>query len=144
MSSSSALRKGSSQLDHEDAALQVDDGVGAGRWGACPRRHRSRACRRVVGGAKDAAAADVRVGGDVDVLEDLFLVPDVVAGGDDVRAEVEELFCDGGREAEAAGGVFAVDDEEIDGVGFKHVGQVFADDVAAGGAEDIADKEDIH
>ena len=99
---------------------------------------------RVVGGAEDAAAADVRVGGDGHVFEDLFFVPDVVAGGDDVGAEVEELFGDGGREAEAAGGVFAVDDEEIDGVGFKHVGQVLADDVAAGGAEDIADKEDLH
>ena len=86
----------------------------------------------------------VGVGGDGHVLEDLFFVPDVVAGGDDVGAEVEELFGDGGREAEASGGVFAVDDEEIDGVGFKDVGEMFADDVAAGGAEDIADKEDIH
>ena len=84
------------------------------------------------------------VGWDGHVFEDLFFVPDVVAGGDDVGAEVEELFCDGGCEAEAAGGVFAVDDEEINVVGFKHVGKVFADDVAAGGAKDIADKEDIH
>ncbi len=68
----------------------------------------------------------------------------MVAGGDDVGAEIEELVRDGGREAEAAGGVFAVDDEEIDGIGFKDVRQMFADDVAAGGAEDIADKEDIH
>jgi hypothetical protein len=68
----------------------------------------------------------------------------VIAGGNDVGAEVEELFCDGGRDAEAAGRVFAVDDEEIDGVGFKDVGEMFADDVAAGGAKDIADKEDIH
>jgi hypothetical protein len=61
-----------------------------------------------------------------------------------VGSEIEELFCDGGREAEAAGGVFAVDDEEIDVVGFKDMGQVFADDVAAGRAKDIADEEDIH
>ena len=72
------------------------------------------------------------VGGDGHVLEDLFLVPDVVAGGDDVGAEVEELFGDGGRDAEAAGGVFAVDDEEVDGVGFEDVREVLADDVAAG------------
>jgi hypothetical protein len=61
-----------------------------------------------------------------------------------VSSEVEELFCNRGGKAEAAGGVFAVDDEEIDIVGFKHVGKMFADDVAAGGAKDIADKEDIH
>jgi hypothetical protein len=68
----------------------------------------------------------------------------VVAGGDDVGAEVEELFCDGGGDAEAAGGVLSVDDEEVDGVGFEDVGEVFADDVAAGGAEDVADKKDVH
>jgi len=61
-----------------------------------------------------------------------------------VGAEVEEVFGDGGGEAEASGGVFAVDDQEVDVVGFKYVGQVFADDVAAGGAKDIADEEDIH
>ena len=59
-------------------------------------------------------------------------------------AEIEELFRDGRGDAEAAGGVFSVDDEEVDGVGFEDVGEVFADDVAAGGAKDIADKEDIH
>jgi hypothetical protein len=98
----------------------------------------------VVGGAEDASAAGVRVGGDGHVLEDLFFVPDVIAGGDNVSAEVEELVGDGRGEAEAAGGVFSVDDEEIDGVGFKDVREVFADDVAAGGTEDVADEKDIH
>ena len=98
----------------------------------------------VVGGAEDAAAAGVGVGGDGHVFEDLFFVPDVVAGGDDVGAEVEEFFGDGGGDAEAAGGVFAVDDEEVDGVGFEDVGKVLAYDVAAGGSEDIADKENVH
>ena len=68
------------------------------------------------------------------VVEDFLLVPDVVAGGDDVGAEVEELFGEGGRDAEAAGGVFTVDDEEVDGVGFDDVGEMLADDVAAGRA----------
>jgi hypothetical protein len=97
-----------------------------------------------VGGAEDAAAADVRVGGDGHVLEDLFFVPDVVAGGDDVGSEVEELFRDGGGDAEASGGVFAVDDEEIDGVGVEDVGEVLAYDVAAGRTEDVADEENVH
>ena len=96
------------------------------------------------GRTKDAAAAHVRGFGDVDVLEYLLLVPDVVTGGDDVRAEVEELFSDGGCEAEAAGGVFAVDDEEIDGVGLKQVGQVLVHDVPARGAEYVAYKQNLH
>ena len=142
--SSSALRKGSSQEDMKTRPwrfmtayfvplpqLALVDAEAGGADG-------------VVGGAEDAAAADVGVGRDRHVLEDLFLVPDVVAGGDDVRAEVEELFGDGGRDAEAAGGVFAVDDEEVDGVGFEDVGKVLADDVAAGRAEDVADEENVH
>ena len=68
----------------------------------------------------------------------------MIAGGDDVRAEIEELFSDGGREAEAAGGVFAVDDEEVDGVGLEQVGEVLMHDVAACGAEDIAYKQNLH
>ena len=98
----------------------------------------------VVGGADDAAAAAVGVFGNGHVLEDLFFVPDVVTGGDYVGAEVEELFGDGRCDAEAAGGVFSIDDDEIDSVGVEDVGQMFADDMAAGGAEDVADKENIH
>src|SRR5580658_7333385 len=86
----------------------------------------------------------MRVGGDGHVFEDLSFVPDVVARRDDVGAEIEELVRNGWCNAEASSGVFAVDDKEIDGVGFKDVRQMFADDVAAGGAKDIADKKDIH
>ncbi len=129
---------------HEDAALQIDDGVcGAVGKHALVDAEAGRSVR-VVGRAKDAAAAHVGGFGDVDVLEDLFLVPDVIAGGDDVRAEVEELFSDGGCEAEAAGGVFAVDDEEIDGVGLKQVGQMLVHYVPAGGPENIAYKQNLH
>lgn len=59
-------------------------------------------------------------------------------------SEVEEFVGDGGSNAKATGCVFAVDDEEIDCVGFEDMWEVFADDMAAGGAEDISDKKDIH
>src|ERR1700722_20335135 len=98
--SSWALRKGSWQ-----AALKIQDGVAlsvgkrslvdAEAWGS----------DGVVGGAQDAAAALVGVGGNRHVVKDLALVPDVVSGGNDVRAEVEELFGERRREAETAGGV---------------------------------------
>jgi hypothetical protein len=129
---------------HEDAALQIDHGVTlaiaertfieteAGRAGS------------VVGGAQDAAATRVRVRGDGHVFKDLALVPDVVACGDHVGAEIEELFRNRGGDAKAAGGVLSVDDQEIDIVGFEDVGKVFADDMAAGGAKDVADEKNIH
>jgi hypothetical protein len=129
---------------HEDAALHVDDGVlGAVAQRAFVEAEAGGAVREV-GGADDAAAAHVGVGGDGHVFDNLFFVPDVVAGGDDMRTEVEEFFGDGGGDAEAAGGVFAVDDEEVDGVGFEDVGEVLAYDVAAGRSEDVADEENVH
>src|SRR5216683_4433489 len=129
---------------HEDAALEVHDGVGLAGGQLALVEAEAGGADGIVGGAEDAAAADVGVGGHGHVLKDLFLIPDVVAGGDDVGAKVEELLRDGGGDAEAAGGVLAIDDEEVDGVGVEDVGQVFADDVPAGGAEDIADEKDIH
>ena len=44
----------------------------------------------------------------------LALVPDVVAGGEHVGAQVEEILGDLRRDAEAAGGVFGVDDDQFD------------------------------
>jgi hypothetical protein len=129
---------------HEDAALQVEDGVFGAVAELALVDAEAGCADGVVGGTDDAAATDVRVGGDGHVLEDFFLVPDVVAGGDDVGAEVEEFFCEGGGDAEAASGVFAVDDEEVDGVGLQDVGEMFADDMAAGRAEDVADEENVH
>jgi hypothetical protein len=67
----------------------------------------------------------------------------VVAGGEDVGAEVEELVGDLRGEAEAAGGVLRVDDGELDVVGLADVADVLADDAAARAAEDVADEEDV-
>ena len=129
---------------HEDAALEVHDGVSLAVAEFALVDAEAGSADGVVGRAQDAATSGVRIGRDGHVFEDLFFVPDVIAGGDDVGAEVEELVGDGGGEAEASGGVFSVDDEEVDGVGFKDVGEMFADDVAAGRTEDIADEKDVH
>jgi hypothetical protein len=61
-----------------------------------------------------------------------------------VRTEVEEFFGDAGRDAEAACGILAVDDEQIDVVGLDDVCEVLADDMAARRAEDVADEENVH
>ena len=129
---------------HENAALEVDDGVRLSRGEFALVEAETGRAGGVVGGAEDASAAVVGVRGHGHVVEDLALVPDVVAGGDDMGAEVEELFGKGWGDAEAAGGVLAVDDEEVDGVRFEDVGEVFADDMTTGGAEDVSDEEDVH
>jgi hypothetical protein len=68
----------------------------------------------------------------------------VVAGGDHLRAKIEELLGDGGRKAEAAGGILAVDNEQVYGVCFNQMPQVLMDDVAACRTKDIADEENVH
>jgi hypothetical protein len=61
-----------------------------------------------------------------------------------MSAHIEDLFGDGRRDSETSGSVLAVDNNQVDSVGFDDVRKVLMDDVAAGGAKDIADKEDIH
>ena len=77
---------------------------------------------RAVRDLGDAAAG--RAGGEVeraddarlavDVADQLALVPDMVAHGDDVGTGGQELVGDGGGEPVAAGGVLAVDDDRIE------------------------------
>lgn len=138
------LAEGVVTRGHEDAALEVQHGVllTVGKFTLVHAE--AGGADRIVGRAKDATAAEVRVGRDGHVLEDLALVPDVVAGRDDVGAHVEDLFGDGRGDAKASGSVLAVDDEEVDGVCLKDVRKVLVYDMAAGGAEDVADKKDVH
>lgn len=129
---------------HEDAALEIEDGVLLTGGQFALVHTESRRADGVVGRTQDAASAFVRVGRDGHVFEDFALVPDVIAGGDDMRAQVEDLFGDGRGDAEASGGILAIDDEKVDGVGFDDVGEMLAYDVAAGGAKDIADEKNVH
>ncbi len=68
----------------------------------------------------------------------------MVAGGENVRAEIEQLVGDGGCQTESTGGVFRVDNHEIDAVAGDDVTDVFPYDATAGAAEHIADEEDAH
>src|SRR6266404_581166 len=90
------LAEGVVVAGHEDAALQVDDGEGC----AAPRFAFEDApagrAGGIVGGTQDALGVLLEVvGAELEVLDDLALVPNVVAGGEDVDAELEELVGDG-------------------------------------------------
>src|ERR1700744_3590925 len=67
---------------HEDASLKVHDGVGLAIGELALVKAEAGGAHGIVSGAEDAAAAGVGVRGNGHVLEDLPLVPDVVAGGD--------------------------------------------------------------
>ena len=55
-------------------------------------------------------------------FHDFFLVPQMVAGGDDVHACRKNFLGGFGRDAGAAGGVFAIGDDEVERVLFAEFG----------------------
>ncbi len=82
--------------------------------------------------------------GALKVVDDFPLVPDVVAGGDDIDAQVEKFFRQRWRDTETAGGVLSIADDEINGVLLHQSGQAVLDDVAPGPAENVAYEENFH
>ena len=70
----------------------------------------------------------------------LALVEDVVAGGHDVGAGIEHLAQDFLGDAEAAGGVLAVDDDEIELVVGDQRRQPLDHGIAAGPPDDVAEE----
>src|ERR1039458_4260753 len=76
---------------HKHTALKVDDAIGDAAARAALVPAEARGTHWIVCRPQDAARQGrlISVGG-VQVLDDLALVPDVVAGGDDVDAELEQ------------------------------------------------------
>ena len=80
----------------------------------------------------------------LDEHQRLLLVEGVVAERHHVGAGIEQLLEDGLGDAEAAGRVLAVDDDEIELVALAQAGQRIDDRLAAGAADDIAEKQQTH
>ena len=74
----------------------------------------------------------------------LALVEGVVAEGHDVGAGEQDLVADRLRDAEAAGRVLAVDDDEIEPPALAQGRQALDDRVAARPADDVAEEEEAH
>lgn len=68
----------------------------------------------------------------------------MIAAGDDVHAGGEQFAGDLGRDAVAAGGVFAVRNDEIERVLVAEAGENVVDGLASGFAHDVADEEKFH
>ena len=50
----------------------------------------------------------------LDIAQRFALIPDMIAGGDDVHARIIKFFANLSGDAEAPGGVFAIDDHEVE------------------------------
>src|SRR5215831_4374685 len=68
----------------------------------------------------------------------------MVAGGQNVAAEIKELVGDGRCKPESASRVFGVGNHQVHLVRFYHVAQVVAHDLAPRAAEYVTYKENLH
>src|SRR5258708_1274497 len=101
--------------------------------------------RGIVRGTKHAALRPVPIAfGHLKEVDDLALVPNVIAGGNDVNVQLKQLFSQRGRDAETGSGVLAIRNDKIDGLIADNAGQSVLDDVPSGPPEDIADEENPH
>jgi hypothetical protein len=67
----------------------------------------------------------------------------VIAGGQHVCAEVEDVFADLRRDTEAAGGILYVYDCQLHVVRLADVADVLADNAASRAAEDVTDEKNV-
>ena len=122
---------------HEDAAHGVDDEraravLGVDHGGAAARR-----AGRIVDRADEPRRA-------LDEHQRLALVPGVIAERDGVGAGIDEIVVDRLGDAEAAGGVLAVDHDEVELPFGDQLRHPVEQDVAPAAADDVADEENSH
>ena len=96
----------------------------------------ARRARRQVGGAHQSRLLG-------HVRRALLAVPEVVAAGEDVHAGGGQRLARVAVEAEAAGGVLDVGDDQVRVVALPQRGQQRPDGVASGRADDVGDEEDV-
>ena len=80
----------------------------------------------------------------VKVVDDLPLIPNMIPGGNDVDIEFEQLFGEGGRDAEAGGSVLAICDDQIDVSVAHDPGQAVLYNRPPRTSKNVADEENAH
>ena len=105
--------------------MRVDDQRALAVLGVDQGRAAARRALRKIRGPHQARRA-------LDEHQRLALVPGMVAERDRIGAGVEEFLVDRLGDAEAAGGILAIDDDEIERPVADHAGQMFRDGGAAG------------
>ena len=85
----------------------------------------------------------IPVGG-VEVIDDLALIPDMVAGRENVNAHLEKIFGQRRGDAETGGCVLSVGKHEINSVLFYESRQAILDDGSSRSAKNVTDKKNAH
>ena len=79
-----------------------------------------------------------------EIGNDGALVPDVIAGGEQINLGIQKLIGDLGRDAESCGGIFDVGDAEIDAIFLDQAVKLFLHQSSARLAEYVAYEEYSH
>ena len=77
-------------------------------------------------------------------FQDFLLIPQMVAGSDGVHSVGKEIGGDVGSDPVAAGGIFAIGDDDVQPVNFAQLGQQFLDGAAPGAPDNVPDKQYFH
>ena len=126
---------------HEDTALQIDDCIMEIAFNALVPTPTRKFCR-VVGRPQQSPCRTVRVAiRHLEVIDDLALVPNVIAGSEHVDAEVEEFFGDLTGDAEAGRGVLSVGDDQINRMSSNQRSQFFLNDIPPGPPKNVPNKQ---
>src|ERR1041384_7545989 len=125
------------ELLHEDAAHGIDDQDARAVLRGQQRRALSRRAGRIVQGPDQFRRALYE-------NQRLALVPSMIAERDDVGAGVADLVIDRLGNAEAAGGVLAVDRDEVEPPALAQPRQAADHHLASGPADDVAEEEKAH
>ena len=140
----SAVRKGIVVRGHEHTSLQVDHSVGNFSFKSLIHA-RPRHVRRIIRRSQHAPCRSVPVAlNHLKVIDDFALIPDVIAGCDHVDVQLEEFFRQRRSNAEASRRIFAVRNDQIDGVIADDSGQPVFDDISSRASENVADKKNSH
>jgi hypothetical protein len=78
------------------------------------------------------------------VVNDLTLVPDVVAGRDHVDVQVKKIFGQRWSDPKTRGGILPIGDDEIDRVIANNARQSVLDDIPPRPTENVTNKENSH
>ena len=80
----------------------------------------------------------------LDEHQRLALIPGMIAERDGVGAGIDQFIVDDFGDAEAAGGVLAIDHDEVELPVGDQARQALVDDGAPGAADNIADEKNAH
>lgn len=122
---------------HEHAALQIQNRRFLSRSCFQDGQAASRIVRGIIGRPQDP-----RIFGKV--RHDLFLIPDVIAGGEDIDTPIEKFIRNSRCHAKPGRGILAVEDRQIHCVIFLQVFQLVMDNGAAGLSDRVSDKKNFH